>query len=78
MGNVATYSCNRGYVLVGPEMRTCEDVRAHTIGQFSLTEPSCGRKSVFVWEWFCTIGVTVANLLRVDNYRYILQKAMFK
>ena len=30
------------------------------------------------WEWFCIIGVTVANLLRVDNYRYILQKAMFK
>ena len=46
--NVATYSCNRGYRLIGPEMRTCEDVGAGITGEFSDTEPSCERKSVFV------------------------------
>ena len=53
VGNVATYSCNRGYRLIGPEMRTCEDVGAGITGEFSNTEPSCERKSAFVWEWFC-------------------------
>ena len=45
VGNVATYSCNRGYRLVGLEMRTC--VGAGIIGQFSLIEPFCERESVF-------------------------------
>ena len=45
--NVATYSCNRGYRLIGTEMRTCEDVGAGITGEFSDSEPSCERKSVF-------------------------------
>ena len=53
VGNVATYSCNRAYRLVGPEIRTCEDDVGDGIrGSFSDTEPSCERKSVFAWEWF--------------------------
>ena len=49
--NVATYSCNRGYGLIGTEMRTCEDVGAGITGEFSNTEPSCERKSVFAWKY---------------------------
>ena len=53
VGNVATYSCNRGYRLVGPEIRICADVGDGVRGAFSDTEPFCERKSVFAWEWFC-------------------------
>ena len=40
LGSEATYSCNRGYVLVGESKRVCQ-----SNGEWSGEAPSCERKS---------------------------------
>ncbi len=42
LGTVATYSCDDGFALVGPETRTC--VQVETMGEFSAVAPTCERK----------------------------------
>ena len=47
LGTVATYSCNNGFVLVGPnETRSCMEVE--TLGEFSGVAPTCERKFVVI------------------------------
>ena len=36
LGSAATYSCNNGYSLIGPAMRTCQ-----ANGSWSDTDPTC-------------------------------------
>ena len=38
VGSTATYVCVQGYELVGAEVRTCQNT-----GEWSGTEPSCGK-----------------------------------
>ncbi len=45
LSTMATYSCNDGFVLVGPnEVRICEDVGTGALGEFSDEAPTCERE----------------------------------
>ena len=44
VGTTATYSCDRGYVLVGETTRTCEDTNGNTIGVWNGSMPICEGK----------------------------------
>ena len=44
LDTVATYICDEGYVLIGDETRTCEDVGAGVTGEFSGAAPTCERE----------------------------------
>ncbi len=47
LGTMATYSCNDGFVLVGPiEVRICEDVGTGALGEFNDEAPTCEREFV--------------------------------
>ncbi len=39
VGSTATYSCNKGYILIGQETRTCQ-----VTGEWNAKEPFCQRK----------------------------------
>ena len=47
-GTVATYICDEGFELVGDETRTCEDVGAGVIGEFSGAAPTCERELLLI------------------------------
>ena len=44
LNTVATYICDEGFELVGDENRTCEDVGAGVVGEFSGTAATCERE----------------------------------
>ena len=41
VGSVATYTCNKGYILTGAEISMC--VQYGTTGQWTPEEPTCGK-----------------------------------
>ena len=47
-GTTATHSCNKGYSLVGDEIRTCGGDGTSTTGEWDLSEPSCERKLILM------------------------------
>ncbi len=61
LGTVATYSCEDGFALVGPETRTCVEVE--TMGEFNAVAPTCERKFVVLFRKFYSYEYSFPQLL---------------
>ncbi len=61
LGTVATYSCDDGFVLVGPnETRSCMEVE--TLGEFSGAAPTCERKFCDNYSFVNSIAIIISFL----------------
>ena len=52
LGTLAEHSCNAGFALVGVANRTCSAFDQSIVGNWTLTAPTCQRKTILTAYFF--------------------------